>query len=132
MQLIPVTDSNTAAAFLQVAVQLYRNDPNWIRPLDKDINEVFDKNTNKAFRTGEAVRWILKDDNGRLIGRIAAFTKTKAMIYPLAASAFLNASTTNRRPTCFLKPPKPGCSKKACRLWMAPSILANGTGGGAC
>ena len=28
--------------FIQVAVDLYRNDPHWIRPLDRDINEVFD------------------------------------------------------------------------------------------
>ncbi|HMO62147.1 MAG TPA: hypothetical protein PKC39_07860 [Ferruginibacter sp.] len=77
MQLIPVTDTNTAAAFLQVAVQLYHNHPNWIRPLDKDINDVFDKKRNKAFRTGDAVRWVLKDDSGVLIGRIAAFTNNK-------------------------------------------------------
>ena len=42
MQLIPVNDPRTAQQFLQVAVELYKNDPKWIRPLDKDINEVFD------------------------------------------------------------------------------------------
>ena len=41
MQLIPVTDKTTAGQFLQVAVDLNKNDPNWIRPLDKDIEEVF-------------------------------------------------------------------------------------------
>ena len=77
MQLIQVTDINTAKQFLQVAVQLYKEDPHWIRPLDKDINEVFDKAKNKAFRFGEAIRWILKDDTGKLIGRIAAFINKK-------------------------------------------------------
>lgn len=77
MQLIPVTDSHLAKQFLQVAVVLYRNDSNWIRPLDKDINDVFDEKKNKAFRFGEAVRWILKDEAGELIGRIAAFTNKK-------------------------------------------------------
>ncbi len=77
MQLIPVTDKATAQAFLQVPVVLHKNDPNWIRPLDKDINEVFDKEKNKAFRFGEIIRWILKDDAGKLIGRIAAFTNKK-------------------------------------------------------
>ena len=77
MQLIKVTDERTAGQFLQVAVEIYRNDPNWIRPLDKDINDVFDKEKNKAFRFGEAVRWILTDDNSKLIGRIAAFTNKK-------------------------------------------------------
>lgn len=77
MQLIPVNDITTGKQFLQVAVALYKNDTNWIRPLDKDIDEVFDAAKNKAFRFGEAVRWILKDNNGQLIGRIAAFVNKK-------------------------------------------------------
>jgi hypothetical protein len=77
MQIIPVTDKKTAEEFLTVAVKLNKNDPNWIRPLDKDINEVFDKEKNKTFRFGEVIRWILKDDAGKLIGRIAAFTNKK-------------------------------------------------------
>ncbi len=59
-------------AFLQVAVDIYKNDPNWIRPLDKDINEVFDTEKNKFFKRGECTRWLL-EDNGKCIGRIAAF-----------------------------------------------------------
>lgn len=77
MQLIPVNDTATANLFLQVAVQLYKNDPLWIRPLDKDINDVFDPSKNKAFRFGEAYRWLLKSEEGKLIGRIAAFTNKK-------------------------------------------------------
>lgn len=77
MQIIPVTDKTTAQEFLKVTVVLHKNDPNWIRPLNKDINEVFDKEKNKAFRFGEVIRWILKDDAGELIGRIAAFTNKK-------------------------------------------------------
>jgi len=77
MQIIPVTDKKTAQQFLQVAVDINKNDPNWIQPLDKDINVVFDKEKNKAFRFGEAIRWILTDDTGKLIGRIAAFTNKK-------------------------------------------------------
>src|SRR5450631_3255238 len=77
MQIFPVIDRSTAKQFLQVAVVIYHNDPKWIQPLDKDINEVFDKNKNKAFRFGEATRWILKDENGNLIGRIAAFVNKK-------------------------------------------------------
>jgi hypothetical protein len=77
MQLIPVNDSTTARQFIKVAVDLHQKDPNWIRPLDKDINEVFDKDKNKAFRFGEVDRWILKDNDGKLIGRIAAFVNKK-------------------------------------------------------
>jgi len=77
MQLIEVSDSNTAKDFLEVSVQVNKNDPNYIRPLDKDINDVFDPKKNKAFRHGEAIRWILKDKDGKLIGRIAAFANKK-------------------------------------------------------
>ena len=77
MQLIPVNDTITAKQFLQVPVNLYKNDPNWIRPLDNDINEVFDTKKNKTFRFGEVERWILKDEEGKLIGRIAAFVNEK-------------------------------------------------------
>ena len=59
--------------FLQVAIDIYKNDPNWIRPLDKDIEEVFDPAKNKFFKRGECTRWILKEDSGKPIGRIAAF-----------------------------------------------------------
>ena len=77
MQIIPVTDQTSAQQFIQTAVEINKKDPNWIRPLDKDINEVFNPEKNKAFRFGEAMRWILKDDEGKLIGRIAAFINKK-------------------------------------------------------
>ncbi len=77
MQLIEVNNKVLASQFLQVAVVLYKDDPRWIRPLNKDIDEVFDKSKNKAFRFGEATRWILKDAGGKFIGRIAAFTNKK-------------------------------------------------------
>ncbi|HMJ46171.1 MAG TPA: hypothetical protein VK498_02515 [Ferruginibacter sp.] len=76
MEIIPVT-SEKDSVFLKVAWVIYKNDPNWIRPLDKDIHEVFDKTKNKAFRFGKIQRWILKDDNGNLVGRIAAFVNPK-------------------------------------------------------
>ncbi|MEI9956999.1 MAG: hypothetical protein WDM90_12020 [Ferruginibacter sp.] len=62
---------------MQTAVVIYKDEPNWIRPLDKDIEEVFDKEKNKAFRFGEVERWILQDEKGNLIGRIAAFVNKK-------------------------------------------------------
>jgi hypothetical protein len=77
MQLAEVSDKKTAKEFLEVNVLINKNDPNYIRPLDKDINEVFNAQKNKAFRHGEAMRWILKDDEGKLIGRVAAFVNKK-------------------------------------------------------
>src|SRR5437868_14884605 len=66
-----------AADFIKVPLQIYKNDPNFIRPLDKDITEIFDPYKNRAFRSGECARWILKDEHENLIGRIAAFVNKK-------------------------------------------------------
>jgi hypothetical protein len=77
MQILPVTDEAGSKLFIKVPLSIYKDDPKWIRPLDKDINEVFDEKKNKAFRFGKIERWILKDDNGNPIGRIAAFVSKK-------------------------------------------------------
>jgi hypothetical protein len=77
MQIFPVSDKITEALFLQVPIKIYANDHNWIRPLDKDIRIVFDEKKNKAFRFGKIIRWILKNEQDELIGRIAAFTNKK-------------------------------------------------------
>ncbi len=77
MKMIEVTTAGLAKDFIAVNVLVHKNDPNYIRPLDKDINMVFDPLKNKAFRFGEVVRWVLKDDNNRLMGRIAAFINKK-------------------------------------------------------
>jgi hypothetical protein len=77
MNLIQVENKAEEKLFIQVPLVIYKNDPNWIRPLDQDIYEVFDQKKNKSFRFGKIIRWVLKDDNGNLIGRIAAFTNKK-------------------------------------------------------
>ncbi|MEM0940177.1 MAG: hypothetical protein AAF600_16735 [Bacteroidota bacterium] len=76
MQIIEITDNKTAKNFLLFPVSLYKNEPCWIRPLDKDINGIFDPKINKFFRHGECSRWILQKDE-KTIGRIAAFINKK-------------------------------------------------------
>ncbi len=77
MNIIPVTDAKTARQFLELPLGLYRNDPNWIRPLDKDVTDVFDEKKNKAFRFGKIQRWLLFDNDNKPVGRIAAFYNKK-------------------------------------------------------
>jgi GNAT superfamily N-acetyltransferase len=78
MKVIEVKDLKSAQEFLLLPVKLYANEKNWIRPLDKDIESVFDPARNKYFRHGEAIRWIIQNDQGETIGRIAAFIDRKA------------------------------------------------------
>lgn len=77
MQLIPVTHKKLAQKFLTMPLEIYANDPSYIRPLDKDINAVFDPGKNKAFRNGDVMRWVLYDESEVPIGRIAAFVQKK-------------------------------------------------------
>ena len=79
MNITEVTTSKHKREFLSLPVRLYKNTPQWIRPLDKDIESVFDKAKNKSFRHGECVRWILTDDKGETIGRVAAFVNEKTV-----------------------------------------------------
>ena len=78
MKLIEVTTSAHQIEFIEMALWLYRNEKNWIRPIDQDIEGLFHAETNKLFRNGaKAKRWLLQDESGKTIGRIAAFVNPK-------------------------------------------------------
>jgi hypothetical protein len=77
MTIKEVISANDRKEFLQLPLSLYKEFPRWIRPLDKEIELVFDPKKNKSFRQGEAIRWILQNDKGEAIGRIAAFYDSK-------------------------------------------------------
>ena len=77
MTIKEVRSKHDIKEFIMLPVRLYKNSPHWIRPLDADIESVFDKDKNKAFRHGECCRWILQNDNGETIGRVAAFVNQK-------------------------------------------------------
>lgn len=77
MRLIEVSTPQTAHEFLHLPIRLYKNDKNWIRPLDKDVEDVFNPKENKFFRHGELCRWILQNDQSQTIGRVAAFINKK-------------------------------------------------------
>lgn len=62
-----------ARAFIRMAADIYRGDPMWVRPLDHDIEQVFDPARNPLFEHGAAIRWTLHNDQGAIVGRIAAF-----------------------------------------------------------
>ena len=82
MQLIEVTDQKTRKLFHKVPHIIYRNDPNWICPLNLMVENVFNPDKNPSFKNGEAIRWILMDDNKKPIGRIAAiYNLDKAGIF---------------------------------------------------
>lgn len=56
---------------------LYKDDPHYVRPLDSEVEKVFDREQNKLFRHGDATRYLLKDSDGDILGRIAVFYDEK-------------------------------------------------------
>lgn len=72
MEIIQVADKRTIEAFHQVPQKIYQNDPNWVPPLRKMVEDVFNPEKNAGFLAGDVRRWLVKD-KGEFIGRIAAF-----------------------------------------------------------
>jgi hypothetical protein len=82
MKLIQVQDQDKSAQkeFLHLPLKIYKNDPNWIRPLDSDIESVFSRISNPSFQFGDCIRWILQDEKGETIGRVAAFYDSRTSL----------------------------------------------------
>ena len=77
MKIIVVDTELLSKAFKEMPLRIYKHDKNYIRPLNKDIDEVFDQSKNKFFRHGECERWLLQDENEHYIGRLAVFVNKK-------------------------------------------------------
>lgn len=63
--------------FHDLPASINKSDPNWIRPLTRDVEAIFNPQLNHQFRNGEAIRWLMKDDEGTTVGRVAAFYNRK-------------------------------------------------------
>lgn len=94
MQIVEVSTAADAKDFIRVNVLMNRNNPAWIRPLDNEVNDVFNPEKNKNYKYGETARWVLKNDKGELIGRIAAYTHkkyiNKGTDYPVGCCGFFD------------------------------------------
>ncbi len=73
MQLNSVASTETKKQFHRVPHIIYKNDKNWVPPLEIMVENSFNPDKNPSFSDGEAQRWVLTSDDGKLIGRIAAF-----------------------------------------------------------
>lgn len=77
MKILEVNSPQLVNQFHNVPYRIYKKDPYWIPHLRQDIETVFDKKRNKYFNHGEATRWVMLNDNGDLMGRVAAFVNNK-------------------------------------------------------
>ncbi|MCS6795217.1 MAG: hypothetical protein NZ516_04590 [Raineya sp.] len=80
MRIQKVQTSSDEEKFFALPLKLYANHKQWIRPLEKDVRGVFDKNVNPTFQHGECERFILQSDSGETIGRVAVFINEKTKL----------------------------------------------------
>ena len=81
MQLIEVDSSKLIKAFHSLPKLLYKDDSNYVAHIWQDIEKVFDPQKNKLFKQGgEAIRWLLINEDEKVIGRVAAFINPKTRI----------------------------------------------------
>jgi len=73
LAVMEVNDRISEAMFLNVSESIYRHDRSWIPFLKSEIVNIFNPSVNPYFIHGEAKRWILVNESGEVIGRIAAF-----------------------------------------------------------
>lgn len=70
-----VFDQKTIKQFLAFPVQLNSKNPNYIRPLDIDIERIFDPKINKYFKHGTCERFLIIDQSKKcVVGKFAVFT----------------------------------------------------------
>ena len=77
MKLVEVTSRKLAKEFIKVAHFVYADDEHWVCPLDNMINNIFNPKKNVFYTHGDAIRWMLYDDQNKAIGRVAAFINEK-------------------------------------------------------
>lgn len=79
MQLTEVTTAEQVNRFHKIPFDIYKNIPAWIPHIQQDIEKIFNPEKNKLFKEGgKAIRWILTD-NGKDIGRVAAFINPRVL-----------------------------------------------------
>ncbi len=68
-----VTSSADKKLFIDFPKKLYLGNKFWVCPLDSDIENVFSPTKNRKYEGGDAARWIVLNQKGDVVGRIAAF-----------------------------------------------------------
>lgn len=80
MHIQEVKSESDKKAFIEMPISIYKDNKTYVRPIDTDIEKVFNPSLNKFFSHGECIRWILWNDaKTQVIGRVAAFINTRTI-----------------------------------------------------
>lgn len=77
MEAMKVSSEVDEKEFLDFPARLFKNDAKYIRPLDQDIEKVFNTKINKYFRFGECERFIFRNNQGITVGKLGIFINRK-------------------------------------------------------
>ena len=95
MRVLEVNTPALVKSFLDLNAKVNQGNPNYIRPLDNEVEQVFDPAKNKLFKDGDAKRWIVQNNAGETVGRIAAFYyskyKNKGTEYPVGCVGYFDS-----------------------------------------
>ena len=111
--LIKVNSKRQARAFLRLPKLLHKSNPSYVFPRTCEVENAFCCEKSLLLQEGgEAVRFMLEDENGNLVGRIAAFANPPAASPNGQPSGFINFldSVDNQDVTSKLL--------NACRQWL--------------
>lgn len=124
MQILEVINKQEAKDFIEINALVNKESKFYIRPLDNEINEVFNPHKNKYFKHGEIKRWVLKDNNGSLIGRIAAFVYKKYITagtdYAVGGVGFFDCINSQEAANKLFDTAKEWLQQKGCEAMDGP------------
>jgi hypothetical protein len=123
MKLQVVETERQRKAFHNLPKRLYKNDSNWICPLDIEIENIFNPAKNGNFKHGNAIRWLLLDENETVIGRIATFIDTKKMNnypYPTGGCGFFECIDTQEAANMLFDAAKNWLEKQGASAMLGP------------
>ena len=122
MTIVEVCTLQLEQAFLEMPLSIYQHDPNWVRPLDQDIAQIFDKHTNPVFQNGgKACRWLIKDTNNqRYLGRIAAFIDAKGLENKTGGAGFFECTNHQKAANLLFDTAQNWLAKQGMKTMDAP------------
>jgi hypothetical protein len=123
MKLQEVETDRHRKAFHNLPKRLYKNDSNWTCPLDVETENIFNPAKNGNFAHGNAIRWLLLDENETVIGRIAAFIDTKKMNnypYPTGGCGFFECIDNQNAANMLFDAAKKWLEKQGASAMLGP------------